>query len=119
MLKRLTPKRLQMARDITAAIQQMPGFTGDADHSPAAISTAEGQVDTDRDSEVQTKNAADTARDRAAASEQEFYNRVLRVREMVVGQFGSSSDQAAAVGLKKKSERKRPKRTTPSPTPTP
>jgi len=32
------------------------------------------------------------------------------MKEAVVGQFGSDSDAAQAVGLKKKSERKRPTR---------
>jgi hypothetical protein len=32
------------------------------------------------------------------------------MKEAVKGQFGSNSDEAAAVGFKKKSERKRPKK---------
>uniref|UniRef100_B8HML8 Uncharacterized protein n=1 Tax=Cyanothece sp. (strain PCC 7425 / ATCC 29141) TaxID=395961 RepID=B8HML8_CYAP4 len=33
------------------------------------------------------------------------------MKEAVKGKYGSDSDQAAAVGVKKKSERKRPTRT--------
>ncbi len=50
--------------------------------------------------------AADTAR----LAEWEFHNAVLAMKEVVRGQYGSDSDQAQAVGLKKKSERKRPNR---------
>jgi hypothetical protein len=36
------------------------------------------------------------------------------MKEVVRGQFGSDSNEARAVGLKKKSERKRPVRTKPA-----
>jgi len=67
-------------------------------------------VDAKRARETQAQNALDAARDDAAATEQELYNRSLRVKELVIGQYGSDSDEAAAVGLKKKSERKAPTR---------
>ncbi|MEH2026686.1 hypothetical protein [Nostoc sp.] len=50
--------------------------------------------------------AADTAR----LAEWEFHNAVLAMKEVIRGEYGSDSDQAQAVGLKKKSERKRPNR---------
>lgn len=46
--------------------------------------------------------------DAARLAEWDFHNAVLVMKEVVRGQFGSDSDQAQAVGLKKKSERKRP-----------
>ncbi|MBH8551525.1 hypothetical protein I8751_03855 [Nostocaceae cyanobacterium CENA357] len=53
--------------------------------------------------------AADTAR----LAEWDFHNAVLAMKEVVRGQYGSDSDQAQAVGLKKKSDRKRPSRKKP------
>ena len=50
------------------------------------------------------------ATDAARLAEWEFHNAVLAMKEVVRGQYGSDSDQAQAVGLKKKSERKRPNR---------
>ncbi|MEH2152690.1 hypothetical protein [Nostoc sp.] len=48
--------------------------------------------------------------DAARLAEWEFHNAVLAMKEVVRGQYGSDSDQAQAVGLKKKSNRKRPTR---------
>ncbi|MDZ8242191.1 MAG: hypothetical protein RMZ69_34500 [Nostoc sp. ChiQUE01a] len=50
------------------------------------------------------------AADAARLAEWEFHNAVLAMKEVVRGQYGSDSDQAQAVGLKKKSEYKRPSR---------
>jgi len=51
--------------------------------------------------------------DAARLAEWEFHNAVLAMKEVVRGQYGSDSDQAQAVGLKKKSDRKRPHRKKP------
>ncbi len=108
--KRLTPAMLEGARQVVAALQTLPSFTGAASHSPQAMQALAAEVDAKRARETQAQNALDAARDDAAATEQELYNRSLRVKELVIGQFGSDSDEAAAVGLKKKSERKAPTR---------
>ncbi|MFK0730878.1 MAG: hypothetical protein ACFKPT_14195 [Gloeotrichia echinulata GP01] len=50
------------------------------------------------------------ATDAARLAEWEFHNAILAMKEVVRGQYGSDSDQAQAVGLKKKSDRKRPNR---------
>ncbi|MBG1245117.1 hypothetical protein [Nostoc sp. NZL] len=50
------------------------------------------------------------AADAARLAEWEFHNAVLAMKEVIRGQYGSDSDQAQAVGLKKKSDRKRPSR---------
>jgi hypothetical protein len=50
------------------------------------------------------------AADAARLAEWEFHNTVLAMKEVVRGQYGLDSDQAQAIGLKKKSDRKRPTR---------
>jgi hypothetical protein len=50
------------------------------------------------------------AADAARLAEWEFHNAVLAMKEVVKGQFGSDSNEAQSVGLKKKSDRKRPTR---------
>ena len=52
------------------------------------------------------KSAADATRQ----AEVEFHAAVLAMKESVRGQFGPNSDEAQAVGYKKKSEYKRPRR---------
>ncbi|MBW4517433.1 MAG: hypothetical protein KME11_19685 [Timaviella obliquedivisa GSE-PSE-MK23-08B] len=48
------------------------------------------------------------ATDAARLAEWNFHNAVLAMKEVVRGQYGSDSDEAQAIGLKKKSDRKRP-----------
>jgi hypothetical protein len=48
--------------------------------------------------------------DAARLAEWEFHNAVLAMKDVVRGQYGSDSNEAQAVGLKKKSDRKRPSR---------
>lgn len=50
------------------------------------------------------------AADAARLAEWEFHNAVLAMKEVVRGQFGADSNEAQSVGLKKKSDRKRPSR---------
>ncbi|MGC1306411.1 MAG: hypothetical protein WA885_04220 [Phormidesmis sp.] len=50
------------------------------------------------------------ASDAARQSEVDFHSAVLAMKESIRGQFGPNSDEAQAVGYKKKSEYKRPRR---------
>jgi hypothetical protein len=50
------------------------------------------------------------ASDAARLAEWEFHNAILAMKEVVLGQFGADSNEAQSVGLKKKSDRKRPTR---------
>ncbi|KAM3093082.1 hypothetical protein ACKFKF_30040 [Phormidesmis sp. 146-12] len=50
------------------------------------------------------------AADAARLAEWDFHNAVLAMKDVVRGQFGADSNEAQAVGLKKKSDRKRPTR---------
>ena len=58
--------------------------------------------------EVQKEGEADAARDAANTSEWAFHNKVLEAKKQVAAQYGSDSDQLQAIGLKKKSEYKKP-----------
>jgi len=49
-----------------------------------------------------------SARNAATAAEWEFHNFILGVKEQVIAQYGKSSDELQALGLKKKSEYKAP-----------
>lgn len=61
-----------------------------------------------QETELLTK--AKAATDKARQAEWEFHNAVMAMKEAVRGHFGSDSDEAQAVGYKKKSEHKRPRR---------
>lgn len=50
--------------------------------------------------------------DAARQAEWEFHNAVLAMKDSVRGQFGPDSNELQAIGYKKKSEHKRPRRRT-------
>jgi hypothetical protein len=60
---------------------------------------------------AQLKASADAARQ----AEVNFHSAVLAMKESIRGQFGPNSDEAQAVGYKKKSEYKRPRRQSANP----
>jgi hypothetical protein len=61
--------------------------------------------------EIELLAAIKAASDAARMAEVEFHDRVMAMKETVRGQYGLNSDEAQAVGYKKKSEYKRPRRT--------
>ncbi len=61
-----------------------------------------------RQAEVEKQAMYRAAADEARLAEWEFHNAVLAMKEAVRGQYGSDSNEAQAVGMKKKSDRKRP-----------
>jgi hypothetical protein len=68
--------------------------------------------------EVVKKGDWEAARDSANSAEWTFHNLVLGAKDQVIAQYVEDSDQVQAIGLKKKSEYKRPSGdTTPTPTP--
>ncbi|MDP2363203.1 MAG: hypothetical protein Q8M94_05485 [Ignavibacteria bacterium] len=48
-----------------------------------------------------------SARDEKVLAEWEFHNKVLGAKEQVIAQYGKSSNEVQAIGLKKKTEYKR------------
>ncbi|MGC1376625.1 MAG: hypothetical protein WA821_10385, partial [Anaerolineales bacterium] len=78
--------------------------------SVEALTTKQAAMRAANEVEVQAQAALDAARDAAVAAQWDYHNSILGAKDHVVGQFGSSSDQVAALGLKKKSERKAPAR---------
>ena len=63
-----------------------------------------------QNTEVQKKGDWDAARDAANSKEWAFHNAVLEAKKQVGAQYGSDSDQLQSIGLKKKSEDKKPAR---------
>ncbi len=100
--------QLKNADDVNEGLKNISGFSGDGDFTPAKLQTALDAATAKRGVESAAQIALDTARDNAAQAEWDYYNKALRLAEMVVGQFGSDSNEAQAIGRKKKSERKKP-----------
>jgi hypothetical protein len=106
--RRVIPAVLKADQDALTALQTLGDYhpANAAFDKPvlAAKSTALAAAQT---ALVNAQNALDAARDALVAAEWEFHNALLGAKRQVVAQYGDDSDQAQAMGLKKKSERKR------------
>jgi hypothetical protein len=112
--RRLSPQVLNQDVDSLNGLKTVADYTTTRPEAAAATlqqayqtMLAQQQEETER--LAMYRAAADAAR----LAEWEFHNAILAMKEVVRGQFGSDSNQAQAVGLKKKSERKRPTRQKP------
>lgn len=63
-----------------------------------------------REEEIKAEGTLATRRDASRQAEWCFHNAMLDAKVQVIAQYGASSDEVQALGLKKKSERKRPVR---------
>ena len=62
------------------------------------------------DAFAQAEAGWQAARDANVAAQWTFHNAMLGAKQQVLAQYGDDSDEAQAVGLKKKSERAKPSR---------
>ncbi|OUL17893.1 hypothetical protein BV372_34460 [Nostoc sp. T09] len=102
-----------ISQDISAwhGLQTISTYdTTRADASVAKLQQAYQAMLAQKQAETEKLTLYRAAADAARLAEWEFHNAVLAMKEVIRGQYGSDSDQAQAVGLKKKSERKRPQR---------
>lgn len=102
-----------ISQDITSlhGLQTITTYnTSRADASVANLQQAYQTMLAQKQAETEKLTLYRAATDAARLAEWEFHNAVLAMKEVVRGQYGSDSDQAQAVGLKKKSDRKRPSR---------
>ncbi|RCJ14694.1 hypothetical protein A6S26_11400 [Nostoc sp. ATCC 43529] len=84
--------------------------TNRADASAAKLQQAYQAMLAQQQTETEKQALYRAAADAARLAEWEFHNTVLAMKQVVRGQYGLDSDQAQAVGLKKKSDYKRPSR---------
>jgi hypothetical protein len=105
--KRIKPSLLQTDKDCFAALETVAGYAPvNARYALAALRTTRDDLNIAQQVEAQAVAAATAARQTAVAREWEFHNLVLGAKDQVVAQFGRDSNEAEAVGLKKKSEYK-------------
>ena len=108
---RLRPQLISQDIDSFHGLQTVSNYnTTRADASSANLQEAYQAMLISQQTETEKLALYRAAADAARLAEWEFHNAVLAMKEVVRGQYGSDSDQAQAVGLKKKSDRKRPSR---------
>ncbi len=109
--KRLTPKRLATDVAANAALKKITGYTpANADYTVVKLTTLFATKDAMIDAEAQAFAAYKAARDNAVKAEWDAHNGILGAKDQVIAQFGKSSNELQSLGLKKKTEYKRPVR---------
>ncbi|MBE9113083.1 hypothetical protein IQ273_27240 [Nodosilinea sp. LEGE 07298] len=111
-----TSRRLQ-TRVILQDVESYEGFKAVNDYTarrseatPEALQTNLATMQAKQQKETEMLALAKAAADEARQAEWEFHNSVIAMKESVRGLFGPDSHEAQAIGYKKKSERKRPRR---------
>ena len=102
---------LQADIDRITALKAIEGYApiNPAD-SLAALTDLQTRVSAAEDREFHLANSYAAARDDTVDLQHERHDRVKSAKNQVRAQFGDDSNQVAAIGLKKSSERKPPKR---------
>ncbi|AFY49739.1 hypothetical protein Nos7524_3966 [Nostoc sp. PCC 7524] len=109
--RRLSPQVISQDIDSLHGLQTISTYeTNRADASASKLQQAYQAMLTFQQTETEKLASYRAAADAVRLAEWEFHNAILAMKEVVRGQYGSDSDQAQAVGLKKKSDRKRPSR---------
>ena len=107
--RRLSANAVSQDVDAFNGLKSVQGYsTTRSEATTEALQPAYQVMLTQQQNETEQQALYKAAADAARLAEWNFHNAVLAMKEVVRGQFGSDSDQAQAVGLKKKSERKRP-----------
>lgn len=107
--RKLNPKDLQEDADALAALEAMPDYNpSNPVFSKANAQTIKAATLAKQEKEVQDYAAWQASRDATVAAEWERHDFVIGARAQVKAQYGENSDQLQAMGLKKKSEYKKP-----------
>ncbi len=109
--RKLTPQVIQQDVDSLNGLGTIPSYTTTrSEATTEALQNAYQALQFRRQTEKERQSLYQDSVDATRAAEWAFHNAVLAMKEVVRGQFGSDSNEARAVGLKKKSDRKRPVR---------
>ena len=108
---RISPQQLKSDIELIRALSGIDGYTP---HNPAysleSATVALEQLDKSETALILAENALAAARSAVINDRSAVHKIALGVKDETVVLFGPDSDQIAALGMKKKSERSRPKR---------
>lgn len=103
----LSPKQLQDNLDAYLALKDISGYApSNPDFALANGTAAKAAMEAAQEASVQARAAAEAARDNEIAAQWAFHDFILGTKLQVKAQFGDSSNEIQALGLKKKSEYK-------------
>ena len=102
---------LEADRAALLALKDLEDYTAvNEAYSKDALVALEKAVTRAEESALRARKALAAARDAEIAAAREFHNAILGAKAAVIAQYGSDSPAVQAIGLKKKSEHKRPVR---------
>ena len=106
--RRIPPLRLQKATEALTTLSKLRDYNPQRpEYNKEKGLELQDRLRKSREEELAAEHALDKARDAAAKAEWDIYNFMLGAAEQVIGQYGTSSDEYAALGYKKKTEYKR------------
>ncbi len=107
-VRRVDPEVLDADRTSAKAVLELPNYRpANPDYTSDIVQTTLAVLQPLLDAEASAKRAFESARDNAVAAEWALHNVMLGAKNQVVAQYGDDSNEAQAVGLKKKSEYKK------------
>ncbi|HMQ30591.1 MAG TPA: hypothetical protein PKD53_07665 [Chloroflexaceae bacterium] len=105
------PKTRQDDQAVITALQNLPGYAPrNPNCSPAALLALEAAAQRDRRELRASEEATQALRKRSWASDAAVHASVLEAKTEVRAQYGENSAAMLAIGLKPRSDRKRPQR---------
>jgi hypothetical protein len=109
--RRPSPEGIKADRAALVAIRELRDFAPvNPAHSAEAMSALEQVLTQAEQEELRLQNALASARDRTTAAAWALRNSMLGAKSQVIAQYGADSDAVQSLGLKKKSDRRRPSR---------
>lgn len=106
-IRKLSVTQIQMDKDVVAALEKVEGYNpNQPELTLDQVKKLMNEMDAVHNLKVQTEAALKTVTDDTYAKFNEFHDIILRVKKQVKAQFGEDSNEAQALGMKKKSEYK-------------
>lgn len=107
----LTPAKLQADESAFIALKQMAAYApANQSYTVQGVQALADAMAAAHTAEKVAADLLDAKRDASAAAEQAFHKAMQGVKDQVVAQYGENSDEVASLGLKKRTEYKRPTR---------
>ncbi|NNJ11437.1 hypothetical protein EKD04_013955 [Chloroflexales bacterium ZM16-3] len=111
--KRPTAAAIEADRALLVALQDVIDYAPiNPAYSVPALRTLDHNLAIADEAEIRARRAYEVAREQAAEAARLLHSAALETKAQVVAQYGSNSPVVHAVGLKQRSERKRPVRRT-------
>lgn len=106
---RIQPQVLEADEDAFLALKTISDYRpANPAYAIAGLNAKYAALRAAQEAERRAQDILATTRDAVLASGWDFHNAMLGVKDQVIAQYGPNSDEVAALGVKRKPERKAP-----------